>query len=269
VTLSANLIYVQSVPSDSTNPNYPISQPSGLASGAIVCSKTTSTKKNGVTTTTTTYGNGLLSPLGTDYPGTSEYVGPVGNTSTASPYYCRNGDVFVSGTFHGALTIGAQSHVYVVGSITYADAVNDILGLVGQTAVMVWNPISCSSTNSDGTCSTSSGQSTLLKYSGGSSVTIDAAIASNAGTFMVQNYAYGAKLGTLTVLGSIAQEWRGAVGVSYGDGHQTGFTKSYGYDTRLKNTAPPKFLQPVTTAFSVSQQVEVSAAYDATGAPTS
>ena len=76
---------------------------------------------------------------------------------------------------------------------------------------------------------------------------------------------YGPQLGTLTVLGSIAQEWRGAVGTSGG----TGFIKSYGYDTRLRNTAPPKFLQPVTTAFSVSQQVEVSAAYDATGAPTS
>jgi len=265
VTVSSNLIYVQSVPSVSTDPNYWASTSAGPtpASGAVVCSKTV---KSGFTSTTT-YGNGLLSPLGGNYPGTGEYVGAVGNTSAASPYYCRNGDAFVSGTFTGALTIGAQNDVYVTGSITYKDPATDILGLVGQTAVSVWNPISCSSYASDGvTCSTSSGASTLLKYSRGSNVEIDAAIASNGGTFTVQNYAYGAKLGTLTVRGSIAQEWRGAVGVSYGDGHVTGFTKSYGYDQRLRNTAPPKFLQPVTTAYSISQQVEVSPAYSSTGA---
>ncbi len=264
VTLSSNLVFVQTVPTTVGDPNYWAagSQPATPASGAVVCSTTSGSK--------TTYGNGLLSPLGKNYPAPNEYVGSAGYTSSASAYYCRNGDAFVSGTFHGALTIGAQSHVYVTGSITYADPSADILGLVGQTAVAVWNPISCSSYNSDKvTCSTSSGASTLLRYSGGANVTIDAAMASNGGTFTVQNYAYGARLGTLTVLGSIAQEWRGAVGVSYGDGHVTGFTKSYGYDQRLKNTAPPKFLQPVTTAYSISQQVEVAPAYSATGAPLS
>jgi hypothetical protein len=264
VTLASNLVYVQSVPSVATDPNYWAATDPGPtpASGAIVCSKTGGTKTN----PTVAYGNGLLSPMSTNYPASNEYVGPAGNTSSASPYYCRNGDAFVSGTFHGALTIGAQNNLYVTGSITYADPASDILGLVGQTAVTVWNPISCSSTASDGTCSTSSGSSTLLQYSKGANLAINAAVASNGGTFMVQNYAYGARLGTLTVLGSIAQEWRGAVGVSYGDGHITGFTKSYGYDQRLKNTAPPKFLQPVTTAYSISQQVEVAPAYKWTGA---
>jgi len=248
VTLSSNLIFVQSVPGSTTSdPNYwaPGAQPSSPGSGAIVCSKSTTSR--GVTTTT--YGNGLLSPLTQNYPSPTEYVGTVGNLSTASPYYCRNGDAFVSGTFHGALTIGAQNNLYVVGSISYVDSTNDILGLVGQQEVAVWNP------------RTSSGS--LLRYSSGANVSISAAIASNGGTFTVQNYAYGPALGTLTVLGSIAQEWRGAVGTTA----PTGFTKSYGYDQRLKNTAPPKFLQPVTTAFSISQQVEVSAAYKWDGTP--
>ena len=247
VTLSSNLIFVQNVPGTSTNdPNYwppsgANSAPSTPASGAIVCSKTVGT--------TTTYGNGLISPLSQNYPSPTEYVGTVGNLSTASPYYCRNGDAFVSGTFHGALTVGAQNNLYVVGSIGYADSTNDILGLVGQQEVAVWNPMDSSGT--------------LLRYTTGANVSISAAIASNGGTFTVQNYAYGAPLGTLTVMGSIAQEWRGAVGTTA----PTGFTKSYGYDQRLKNTAPPKFLQPVTTAFSISQQVEVSAAYKWDGTP--
>ncbi len=245
VTLSSNLIFVQSVPLPTNDPNYwaPTDAPATPASGAIVCSKTA--KVSGVTTTT--YGNGLISPLGQNYPSPTESVGSVGNLSTASPYYCRNGDAFVSGTFHGSLTIGAQNNLWIVGSIGYADSTNDILGLVGQQSVAVWNPI-----GTDGT---------LLKYAKGANVSISAAIASNGGTFTVENYASGWALGTLTVLGSIAQEWRGAVGTTGG----TGFTKSYGYDQRLKNTAPPKFLQPVTTAFSISQQVEVSAAYKADG----
>ena len=257
VNLSSNLIFVQSVQNTVGDPNYwaPGAQPAAPASGAIVCSKTV----GGVTT----YGNGLMSPLAHNYPSPTEYVGPVGNQSTSSPYYCRNGDAFVSGTFHGALTIGAQSNLYIVGSIGYADSTNDILGLVGQSSVAVWNPISCSNMNGS-TCSTASGSSTLLRNAAGSDLSIAAAIASNGGTFTVQNYAYGARLGTLYVSGSIAQEWRGAVGVNYGS-YVTGFTKSYGYDQRLKNTAPPKFLQPVTTAFSISQQVEVSPAYKSDG----
>ena len=262
VSLSSNLIFVQAVSGDTANPNYwATGTYPTTTNGAIVCSKTT-TNKN---VSTTTYGNGLISPLSQNYPGNNEYVGPAGNTSTSSPYYCRNGDAFVSGQFNGALTIGAESNLYVVGAITYKDSTNDILGLVGQTSVSVWNPVSCSS-YSGSSCSTNLGASTLLRNASGSNMTISAAIASNKGTFTVQNYAYGAQLGTLTVVGSIAQEWRGAVGVSYGGSYITGYTKNYGYDQRLKNTAPPKFLQPVTTAFSISQQVEVSPAYASTGA---
>ena len=270
VTVSSNLVYVQSVPLPTNDPNYwPAASPGPTpTSGAVVCSKSTTVRQNGKNVTTTTYGNGLISPLSTDYPAPTEYVGSAGKNSPGSQYYCRNGDAFVSGVFHGALTIGAEKNVYVTGPITYKDAATDILGLVGQTTVSVWNPISCSTLSRDGvTCSTTSGSSTLLRYSKGSNLTIDAAIASNGGTFTVQNYSYGARLGTLTVLGSIAQEWRGPVGVSYPDGHITGFTKSYGYDQRLRNTTPPKFLQPVTTAYSISQQVEVGAAYTSTGAP--
>lgn len=255
VSLSNNLIFVQSVPASLTQDvNYwaPTKQPTTPKSGAVVCSTTTKGKYS----TTTTYGNGLMSPLAQNYPSPTEDVGSVGNLSMSSPYYCRNGDAFISGTFHGALTIGAANNLYVVGPITYADSsltTTDILGLVGQKTVSIWNP--------------ADGSGTLLNYTAGSNVTVDAAIASNQGSFTVQNYADGPKLGTLTVLGSIAQEWRGAVGT--GGGFGTGFTKSYNYDQRLKSTAPPKFLQPVTTAFSISQQVEVSAAYSSDGTPAS
>lgn len=259
-----NLVYVQNVPSDNSH-----SDPNYWASGSIPTSPSTATFCTKTTTsggkTTTTYGNGLTNPNGKTYPATSEFNGTAGASGV---YGCRNGDAFVQGSFHGALTVGAQNNLYVTGNITYTDATNDILGLVGQSTVTVWNPMSCSSSTKN-VCSTTSGNSTLLNLSSGANVTIDAAIASNGGTFQVQNYAYGPKLGTLTVLGSIAQDYRGAVGVSYGGSgaHTTGFVKSYGYDTRLLNTAPPKFLQPVSTTYGVTTEIEVTAAYAVDGTP--
>ncbi|HEX4392386.1 MAG TPA: hypothetical protein VH084_12740 [Mycobacterium sp.] len=266
-----NLIYVQSVPSSNTNtdPNYWASTATPpTQSGVTFCSVTTTTGTGTHKVTTTTYGNGLKNTLtGLTYPATNEFNGPAGASSV---YGCRNGDAFVQGQFHGALTVGAQNNLYVTGDIKYTNSASDILGLVGQSTVTVWNPISCSS-SSNNVCSTNSGSSTLLARSGGADVTIDAAIASNGGTFQVQNYAYGAKLGTLAVLGSIAQEFRGAVGVSYGGSgaHTTGFVKQYGYDQRLLNTAPPKFLQPVSTTYGVTTEIEVASAFLPDGTPVS
>jgi hypothetical protein len=268
---ASNLVYVQAVPSSNTDgdPNYWASgtNPANTAT-ATFCTKTTTTtsinsKGKTVTTTVTTYGNGLTNPDGLSYPATNEFNGTAG---AAGVYGCRNGDAFVQGGFHGALTIGAQNNLYITGNITYTDSTHDILGLVGQSTVTVWNPMSCSS-STNSVCSSTLGNSTLLANAASANVTIDAAIASNGGTFQVQNYAYGARLGTLSVLGSIAQEFRGAVGVSYGGSgsHITGFTKNYGYDSRLLNTAPPEFLQPVATTYGVTTEIEVAAAFNAAG----
>jgi Tfp pilus assembly protein PilX len=253
-----NLVYVQSVPGSNANsdPNYYPSTGSTAIptspSTATFCSKTTKVGNN----TTTTYGNGL------GYPMANEYTGP-GGASTL--YGCRSGDVFVKGAFHGALTIGAQNNVYVTGDIKYQTS-TDILGLVGQTSVTVWNPVSCTVLNNNNVCSNKS-YSALLARSGGANLEIDAAIASNGGTFQVQNYNFGAALGTLTVMGSIAQEFRGAVATTSNGSIVTGFTKKYGYDQRLQNTAPPKFLQPVTTTYGVTTEIAVKSAYSANGTP--
>ena len=55
--------------------------------------------------------------------------------------------------------------------------------------------------------------------------------------FTVQTYDIGSDIGDLSVRGSIAQRWRGAVGTSSG----TGYDKDYGYDTRLVYSSPPYF----------------------------
>jgi hypothetical protein len=241
--LPANVIYVQNVPTVSGDPNLPTSSatPSGFS-----C-----VNSNGGWT----LGSGSAR---TQFPAVDEDV-----ITGASPYGCRSGDVFVKGTFKGAMTIAAENYVYITGDLTYSDTAKDILGLVGNGAVWIWNPMK--------TTTVQTGWSWWPTYSTetrplltDSSRTVHAAILSVAHTFQVQNYDQGTvSRGTLTVKGSIAQAFRGPVGQSGG----SGYLKDYRYDTRFAYMAPPKFLSPVSSSYGVSQYAGVDAAFDAKGAP--
>lgn len=265
-TLPSNLVFVQTVPSASGDPNYwapnATPPPGGTVNGTVNAGSPVYCQQNvkdASGKTTSDYGNGL------GYPKSNEFTGSLGD----SGYYgCRNGDVFVSGSFGGQMTLAAENFIYVTGSIVYQNgrSSDDMLGLVGQRAVSVYNPISCSSGTSSA-CSTSSGSSANLAPT--RNIEIDAAIASNLGTFNVQNSAFGSNLGTLTIYGSIAQQFRGSVRTSYNSGAWvTGYAKAYAYDSRLKSSAPPKFLQPVSTTYGVTTETESATAFRADGTST-
>ncbi|MDN4643472.1 hypothetical protein [Arthrobacter sp. PsM3] len=234
-----NLIYVQSVPTNSpSDPNY----------------WTTTSAPRGVQCTSS--GNGI------GYPLANEQV-PTAAAGTQA-YGCRNGDVFVQGTMRGALTVSAANYIYVTGDITYQDSKADILGLVAENAVWVWNPMDCTAyTTSDCTAANPGNFTKLLSDS---ARRIDAAILSVNHTFQVQNYNLGGKRGTLTVNGAIAQNFRGPVGTSGGSGG-TGYIKNYLYDQRYRNIAPPKFIVPPSTTYGISVQAEVGKAFNADGSP--
>lgn len=218
-----NVIYVQNVPAVSTDVNY-------WASG--------SWPSNFVCTTNTGWKLGTGSAA-SGYPATSE------TPPTSTSYGCRSGDVFVKGSLDGAATVATENYVYIVDDITYVDSQDDILGLIGNNAVWIWNPV-----NRYGN---------LLDTS--QNRRVDAAILSVAHTFQVQNYDKGSSRGTLTVNGAIAQKYRGVVRRG-----SAGFAKDYNYDTRFKYMAPPKFLNPVTTTYGVTTWVETAAAFGADGA---
>jgi hypothetical protein len=235
-----NLIFVQTVPTIAGDANYWASTASPAGAACVTngndlgypLSTTTGTGNSKVVTTETT----VNSPAGTNY------------------YGCRSGDAFVQGTLSGQVTVAADNYVWITGDLTYHDQSSDILGLVGQNAVWVWNP--------DGTTKVGSGNaSSVTNLLTDSGRTINAAIMSVSHTFQVQNYNVGSSRGNLTVLGAIAQEFRGTVGQS-----PAGYLKNYTYDTRLRNIAPPKFLQAVSTTYGVSQMAEVPAAFASNGA---
>ncbi|WP_298457772.1 hypothetical protein [uncultured Cellulomonas sp.] len=217
-----NVVYVQNVPTRDTDPNYAATPPAGLTPS-----------------TATDAGNGLGYPLPTE-------AAPLGSTQAQPAYGPRNGDVFVSGVLQGQVTIAAENYIYAVGDVKLADARRDMLGLIGNNAVFVWNPV------------TSSRQSLL----GGSNRRIDAAIMSVAHTFGVQNYDRGGNRGTLTVNGAIAQRFRGIV---RGGSGTNGYAKNYVYDERFTSVGPPKFLSPVNVTYGVNVWVEVGRAMRADG----
>ncbi len=76
----------------------------------------------------------------------------------------------------------------------------------------------------------------------------------------MQQYNKGAKLGSLRVYGSIAQLFRGPVGT--GDGSSgTGYLKNYNFDTRLRFSPPPFFLDPVGSGWGQKTYNEVKPLY--------
>lgn len=217
-----NVVYVQNVPSLSSNPNF----------------TATTTRPSGLTCVGA---SGQANGNGIGYPRASE-VAP-----SSSSYGCRNGDVFIEGTMDGALTIAAENYVYVTGDIRYRDASDDVLGLIGNNAVWVWNPVD----SSNRTQLTDSGRR------------IDAALMSVSHTVQVQNYNKGSFRGILTINGSLIQKFRGTVGQT--GSSTTGYTKNYLYDQRYLYLAPPKFLNPVATTYGVTTWIEVDPAFDGSG----
>ena len=236
-TPTDNLMFVQGVQNTSTDPNY-------WASSA---------KPTNFTCTTGTTGSPARSKEGFvfgsfAYPTTNEDP-PLTSTVSAPAYGCRHGDAYVSGTLSGHLTIASDNYIYIVGDLLYNNNQQDLLGLVAQNAVWVWNPMK--SINSSGPSGTA-----LL----GQNRTIYAALLSVSHTFQVQNYQIGGARGTLKVVGSIAQNFRGTVGQG-----SNGFLKDYGYDTRLTYSSPPKFLMPTSTTYNTTQVAGVPAAFKANG----
>jgi Tfp pilus assembly protein PilX len=254
--LANNLIYVQDEPAtagsgSSTNPNYYWSKYTARTAPSA-CMRSSSVTDNGL-----------------GFPYTGRAAGYSGTYMEATPrnaqgdsvpfskaYGCSNGDLFVSGKVDASITLVAENYVYVTGDLQYTAtrAASTVLGIVGQEAVLVWNPMFDRVTSLFGSA-------TVTPFLADDR-TVSGAILSNQGTFTVQNYAYGGERGTLTLNGSIAQRYRGAVGKG-----SNGYLKGYGYDTSLGSYTPPFFPQPVITTYKVTSQIEVKAAYDANGTP--
>lgn len=215
------VIYVQSVPSSAANANYTAGCPYSV--------------------------NGRTHPLGL----------PIAEDITS--YGCRNGDAFVTGTLKGRLSIAAENNIDIIGPTTYQGGTGgtDLLGLVANNFVEVWHPVKCTSGTGGGCNLDANFPGLTARNSPLNNLTIQAALLAVNHSVTVQNYAIGKDLGPLSIDGAIAQRYRGPVGTFSGSTIVTGYTKSYRYDRRLKYLSPPKFLDPIASAWAVAIWKEI------------
>jgi Tfp pilus assembly protein PilX len=206
------------------------------------------------------------------------------------PSYTKDnecGDVYISGKYNEALTVIAEEDVIINGNLTAPCGAAGAeptgaatLGLIADKYVRLYHPVkgpsvgvpnceegpnaSCKQEESPkgsatytcaaGIANAEANQNAATKELGAalSNPIIDAALLSTKNSWGVDNFGCGKPLGTITVWGSIAQEWRGRVTCCAAGGD---YVKSYKYDPRLETLQPPDFLAPsTTTGWSVERE---------------
>jgi hypothetical protein len=163
------------------------------------------------------------------------------------------GNVYVSGSYSKSLTIAARGDIIVKPTIgatltnnstdsdLKAGAGSDAtLGLIADNFIRVAHRVQ--------SCNNYAAPQEPIDMD----VRIEAAILSLKHSFIADNYNCG-RLGTLTIVGAIAQRYRGTVS-TFNQATQTivtGFTKDYWYDDRFRYRSPPYFLSPIDSAWDV------------------
>ncbi len=204
--------------------------------------------------------NGACTP---QYPAAVAYATDSNHDGIPDDQGC--GNVLVSGTYNQSLTIGAANDIILAptndnGVVDWSQkdenlikSGDPVLGLIANNFVRVAHNVT-RTYDSRGNQTSCANASTMIDDDGAAGVTIEAAILSLQHSFIVDNYNCGAKLGSLTVNGAIAQRYRGPVGTGGATG--TGFLKNYTYDDRLRYRSPPYFLTPVDSAWKVVRSNE-------------
>lgn len=159
------------------------------------------------------------------------------------------GIAVVKGTYDTSLTIAAADDILIDGNIIRKDGAPAVLGMVSNNFIRLHHPVTSQSNCAQGT-STSNASGSLTDPR------IDAALLALKHSFVVDNWACGGTLGTLTVNGAIAQKYRGPVGTGSGKTMSTGYLKLYKYDDRLRVRVPPKFIDPVESAWGIQSYQE-------------
>lgn len=170
-----------------------------------------------------------------------------------------DGDVVISGTVRGRVTVAATGEIIIGDDITYATdpglgSCSDLLGIFGGSSVVVAdNALNAPFRPTGNGNNYFTYDDTKDEFIHGVVLTLD--------VFTVDNYASGADRaeacegelwgrGCLYLTGGIIQQTRGAVG-TIGWVGGTGYIKRYSYDACAAETPPPYF--PTTGHFSRNQ----------------
>lgn len=235
-------------------------------------------------------------PLGT-YNGTPPATKDSTYTADANMLevtkYCGQGNLYAEGVLKGRVTLAAAQSIIMTGDLVMAGGTGtgstDMLGLVATNAVEVFHPRvgtvksigKCTKTDPvDGSCTKYSttqfewttkvtGEADVAGwprrykepsasvYTPVDGIQIAGSIQTLQHSFLVQKYDVGGDAGTLLVVGSIAQRWRGIVGETV-SGVFNGYLKLYKYDTRLQYSTPPYFPKWANAKYTLRYSGEVT-----------
>ena len=167
--------------------------------------------------------------------------------------YINNGDVSVSGTLDGRLTIvsaggTAGGNIKIVDNVTYQNGVipsvdaNDMLGLIAEKDIMIPSNISSDNIVIDGIMLAKNGSIWYEDWDSNSTM--------GSGSGMVSK-------GTLTVNGSLIQKTDFGDVSGTGKGKhfgksESGFLKRYNYDKRLNYLEPPYFFKSDRSLYEIT-----------------
>jgi len=164
-----------------------------------------------------------------------------GNTTIATMngvIATENGsDVHVKGILDGKATVLSDGNMWIEDDILYKDDpltspnANDMLGLISRNNVYVTD--------------NAANQNDCV---------IHGTVMALNSKFQVENYSSGSPRGTLTILGGLVQDRRGAVGTFGYGGIRSGYQKNYVYDQRFLTRAPPFY--PVFTRNTITAWYE-------------
>ncbi len=192
---------------------------------------------------------------------------------TSGDKFCLDtGNVFVSGTLNGRLTIASANDIYITGrnptafdydtasatgGIKYSNAdfdpadgsiTDDMLGLVAGRFIRILHY--------DWPDNSTDRRTRYYADKGDvapGNITIHAALFALNQCFEFEDYDSGSLKGTINLTGSISQRYRGAVGTfsSWTGGRLTGYNKNYRHDPRMRYDTPPHFLEPTNAGWEV------------------
>jgi len=136
--------------------------------------------------------------------------------------FVNKGNLTISGTLDGSLTVGSSRDIVIPNNILYADdprtdpSSNDVLGIIAESDV-------------------------VIDHNAPTNLEINGCVMAMNTSFMLEDYWVGPAKGTLSVYGGIIQNERGPVGTFNSSSGQkaSGYSKNYSYDLRLLGSPPP------------------------------
>jgi hypothetical protein len=255
------VVYVQSLPTNPSDPNYwaPGTAPTCL-------NKNGSNNKPYVIPANE---SSKFAPVSGDRGGFPSAQDNSPTTPTAW-FDCTKGDIFLQGVLNGNVTLAAENNIGLTGHTYYVDANTsvpltnagfgyppadspNVLGLIPNNFLYVYNPVNTRSSNTDsrkrvsdwlpylnGTASTTTWnanrQQNLLFNFG--ALAIDHCFGTQNASSSI-----GANGGGIYLRGSLGQKYRCIVGYgTQGSSSQRGYSKFYAYDDRLRFLSPPYML---------------------------